>query len=82
MEAYPFAAGRSEGTQSERMMISECLQPVHFINLVLFRFEAPGREKGREVPTMPVDPQWWGALCEPGRWTSSTPQQTEAWPEC
>lgn len=59
MGAYPFATGRSEGSQPERMMISECLQPVHFINLVLFRFEASGREKGLEVPTVPLDPQWW-----------------------
>lgn len=81
MGAYPFATGRSEGTPSERMMLSLYLEPVYIINSV-FSFEAPGREKGLGVLTMPVDPQWWGALCELGRWSSSTPQQTEAWPEC
>lgn len=64
------------------MMISECLQPVYITNLVLFQLEASGREKGLGVPTMPVDPQWWGALCELGTWTSSAQQQAEAWPEC
>lgn len=66
MGTHPFAAGRGEGTQAERMMISDCLQPVHFINLVLFRFEASGGEKGLGVLTMPVGPQGWGALSEWG----------------
>lgn len=61
MGPYPFAAGKSEGTQSETMMISEPLQPVHFINLVVLKFEASGREKVWEFPLC----QWFPSGGEP-----------------